>query len=52
MASVAEAQQSTQVALALAVSERRFPDEALGFAEKLLNRLETPLRVSVMGMPQ
>jgi len=52
MASVAEAQQSTQNALEAAVAARQFPQDALGFASKLLKRLETPTRVTLMGMPK
>ena len=52
MASVAEAQQSTQNALEAAVAARRFPEDALGFASKLLTRLEAPTRVTLLGMPK
>lgn len=52
MASVAEAQQSTQTALAEAIAERRFPPKAAERAAKLLNRLETPTRVTVLGLPK
>ncbi len=52
MASVAEAQQGTQNALAAAVAARKFPGDALGFASKLLTRLEAPTRVTLMGPPK
>jgi hypothetical protein len=51
MSSVAEHQQNTQAALAAALHANRFPDVAQNTATQLLTRLETPTRVSVLGMP-
>lgn len=52
MASVAEAQQSTQAALAAAIAARQFPQAASERASKLLSRLETPTRVTILGLPK
>lgn len=52
MASVAEAQQSTQNALSAAVAARTIAADDKDFAAKLLTRLETPTRVTLMGMPK
>ena len=52
MASVAEAQQSTQNALSAAVAARTIAAEDKDFASKILSRLETPTRVTLMGMPK
>ena len=52
MASVAEAQAATHAALADAVQAKNLPPDAQKRAEKLLARLDTATRVTVLGMPR